>query len=204
MANHGVSCNSKINGNGYFYLFIVYLINHKTKNKHEKKSFNQLIVAAIAIFMVACNTASTDTKMADATETKDSPAFDLAAAKSAIEAENAKFMDAFKKGDSAGVASNYSDDAQALPPNGDPVMKSGIAPLWGSNMRMGVKEVKLVVDDIAGNDDIIAETGHYEILAAENKMLDKGKYVVVWKPVNGVWKIYRDIWNSSMPAAPAK
>ena len=169
-----------------------------------KKSINQLIVAATAIFVVACNTASTDTKTADATETKDSPAFDLVAAKSAIEAENAKFMDAFKKGDSAGAAANYSDDAQMLPPNSEPVMKSGIAPLWGSFMGMGVKEVKLMVDDIAGNADIISETGRYEILAAENKMLDKGKYVVVWKPVNGVWKMYRDIWNTNMPAAPAK
>jgi ketosteroid isomerase-like protein len=168
------------------------------------KSFNQLTAVVVAIFMVACNTASTDSKNADAMETKDSPAFDLATAKSAIEAENAKFMEAFKKGDSAAAASNYSEDAQMLPPNGEPVMKNGIAPLWGSFIGMGVKEVKLVVDDIAGNAEIISETGHYEILAAENKMLDKGKYVVVWKPVNVVWKMYRDIWNTSMPAAPAK
>ena len=67
-----------------------------------------------------------------------------------------------------------------------------------------MKDVKLVVDDISGNQDQIAETGNYEIYAAENKLLDKGKYVVVWKPVNGVWKMYRDIWNTNMPAAPAK
>ena len=44
-----------------------------------KKSINQLIVAASLLIMAACNTASTDTKTADTTETKDSPAFDLAA-----------------------------------------------------------------------------------------------------------------------------
>lgn len=169
-----------------------------------KKLFNQLVVVFISILMVACNSATTDSKTAETTETKDSPAFDLASAKTAIEAENAKFMDAFKKGDSAGAAANYSDDAQMMPPNSEPVMKSGIAPAWGSFMAMGAKEVKLMVDDIAGNADIISETGRYEILATENKTLDKGKYVVVWKPVNGVWKMYRDIWNTSMPAAPAK
>lgn len=169
-----------------------------------KKSISQLIIFTALIIMWACNTASTDTKTADTAETKDSPAFDLASAKSAIEAENAKFMDAFKKGDSAGAASNYAEDAQMFPPNSEPVDKSGIASLWGSNIRMGVKEIKLMVDDIAGNAEIISETGHFEILAAENKLLDKGKYVVVWKPVNGVWKMYRDIWNTSMPAAPAK
>ena len=30
-------------------------------------------------------------------------------------------------------------------------------------------------------------------------MLDKGKYVVVWENENGSWKIYRDIFNTSMP-----
>ena len=169
-----------------------------------KKSVNQLLVAAMAIFMVACNTASTDNKTADATETKDGHAFDLGSAKSAIEAENAKFMDAIKKGDSAGAAANYSVDAQVLAPNSEPVKKGDIAPLWGSFIRMGVKEVKLMVDDISGNADILAETGRYEILVAENKTLDKGKYVVVWKPENGVWKMYRDIFNTSMPAAPVK
>ena len=168
------------------------------------KPFNQLIVATTTIFMVACNSASTDSKTADATEKKETPAFDLATAKTAIEAENAKFMDAFKKGDSAGAASNYAQDALVMPSNAEPVAKSAIAPLWGSFIRMGVKDVKLIVDDIAGNAEIISETGRYEIYAAENKMLDKGKYVVVWKPENGAWKIYRDIFNTNMPAAPAK
>ncbi len=71
-------------------------------------------------------------------------------------------------------------------------------------MRMGVKDVKLITDDISGNADIISETGRYEIYADENKLLDKGKYVVVWKPENGGWKMYRDIFNTSMPAAPPK
>ncbi|MEO5985224.1 MAG: DUF4440 domain-containing protein [Ferruginibacter sp.] len=168
------------------------------------KLFNQLIVATAAVFIVACNSASTDSETSETMETKETTSFDLSSAKSSIEAENAKFMEAFKKGDSAAAASNYSQDAMMLPPNSEPVGKAGIASLWGSFMGMGVKEVKLVVDDIAGNAEIISETGHYEILAAENKMLDKGKYVVVWKPVNGVWKMYRDIWNTSMLAAPAK
>ena len=166
-------------------------------------SFNTLMVAATVMLIVACNNAPSDSK-ATATEKKDSPAFDLATARTAIEAENAKFMEAFKKGDSTGVAANYAQDGMVLPLNGEPVAKSSLATLWGSFIRMGVKEVKLVVDDIAGNAEIISETGRYEIYAAENKMIDKGKYVVVWKQENGVWKMYRDIFNTSMPAAPAK
>ena len=48
------------------------------------------------------------------------------------------------------------------------------------------------------------ETGRYELYDAQNKILDKGKYVVVWKQENGEWKLFRDIFNSDLPAAPAK
>jgi ketosteroid isomerase-like protein len=165
------------------------------------KSINQLIVAATAIFIVACNTASTDSKTAEATETKDKPAFDLASAKSSIEANNVKFIDAIKKGDSAAVAALYAEDALVLPTNREAVKVSDIASFWGGMIRMGVKDLKLMTDDVAGNEDQLAETGRYEIYGAENKLLDKGKYVVVWKPVNGSWKLYRDIFNTSLPAA---
>jgi len=30
-------------------------------------------------------------------------------------------------------------------------------------------------------------------------MLDKGKYIVIWKKVDGEWKYYRDIFNSDLP-----
>ena len=68
----------------------------------------------------------------------------------------------------------------------------------------GSKGFKTLADDVAGNKDQLVETGHYEIYDAENKMIDKGKYVVVWKQENGEWKLFRDIFNSDLPAPPAK
>lgn len=166
------------------------------------KLFNQLIILTAVIFLVACDTASTDKKTADTMDTKAN--FDMSAAKSAIEAGNAKFMDGLKKGDSAAIAALYADDAWVMPPNTEPVKGSDIAAFWGSVIRMGVKDAKFITDDVSGNADMLVETAHYEMYGADNKLLDKGKYVVAWKPVNGEWKLYRDIWNTSMPAAPSK
>ncbi|HET9280262.1 MAG TPA: DUF4440 domain-containing protein [Flavitalea sp.] len=168
------------------------------------KRFKQILAAPIALLMLACNSGSTDTTSAETASTTDSISFDLSTAKSIIEAENTKFIDAIKRGDSSAVASNYSQDAWILPPNSDVVKGNDIPGFWGSFVRMGVKDLKLIIDDISGNEDQIAETGKYEIYGAENKLLDKGKYVVVWKPANGSWKMYRDIFNTSMPAASAK
>jgi ketosteroid isomerase-like protein len=168
------------------------------------KLFIQLMVVSTALFIVACDSASKDNKSSDTANAKDSAQFDLAKAKSAIETENAKFIEAFKKGDSAGVASNYAGDAWVLPPNSTSVKGNEILSLWGSFIRSGVKDLKLSTDDITGSAEQLAETGNYELYGDKNKLLDKGKYVVVWKPQNGNWKMYRDIWNSSMPAEPAK
>ncbi|WP_276502348.1 YybH family protein [Terrimonas pollutisoli] len=167
-----------------------------------KKLSNCLVVAAI-IFLAACNSASTD-KTTGTAESKETASFDLAAAKSSIESMNAKFSESFRKKDSVAIASYYADDAWMLPPNSDPVKGSGIVSLWGEFTRMGFSDLKLMTDDVSGNQDQLAETGHYELIGADNKVMDKGKYVVVWKPVNGGWKLYRDIWNTSMPAAPVK
>ena len=69
---------------------------------------------------------------------------------------------------------------------------------------MGVKEIKLTTDDVTGNGELAGETGKYEMYGNNNKLLDKGKYVVIWKNENGEWKLYRDIWNTSMPAKSKK
>jgi ketosteroid isomerase-like protein len=168
------------------------------------KLFIYLIVVSTALFIVACNSASTDNKSSDAANAKENTPFDLAKAKSAIETENAKFIEALKKGDSAGMASNYANDAWVLPPNSTSVKGNDIASLWGSFVRSGVKDLKLSTDDITGSAEQLAETGNYEIYGDKSKLLDKGKYVVVWKSQNGNWKMYRDIWNSNTPAEPAK
>jgi ketosteroid isomerase-like protein len=81
----------------------------------------------------------------------------------------------------------------------EPVKKEGIESAWGQVIRMGVKSVKVNTVDVIGNAQLLVETGMFELYGDNNKLLDKGKYVVVWKPENGGWKIYRDIGNSNMP-----
>jgi len=167
-----------------------------------KKLSNFMIVITTIILLAACNSA-TENKTSGTAETKET-AFDLTAARSAIDAANAKFIDGLKKGDSTAIAALYADDAVVMPPNMEAVSGAGIVGVWGAAIRMGVKDAKFMTDDVSGNAELVAETARYELYGSDNKLLDKGKYVVVWKPVNGNWKLYRDIWNSSMPAPPAK
>ena len=157
-----------------------------------------LLICSSILLFISCNNSSDNTNKIEGQ--KDNTSFDLSKAKLAVQDMDAKFSDAVRKGDSATMASEYADDAMVFPPNSEAVKKEGIASLWGGLLRMGVKDFKLTTDDVTGNADILIETGRYEVFGAANKSLDKGKYVVTWRNYNGTWKIFRDIWNTSITA----
>jgi uncharacterized protein (TIGR02246 family) len=119
----------------------------------------------------------------------------------AIKAANEKFMAAFSRVDAAGVAALYTEDGQALPPNGDVITgKQGIQTLWQGVMQLGIKGVSLETVEVESHGNTAIEVGKYALMVERGQVIDTGKYVVIWKQEAGQWKLHRDIWNSSRPA----
>lgn len=162
-----------------------------------------LITALSTLSIVACKDAA-KSETSTVLTTDSSKAFNISDAKSAIEADNTQFEEDVRKGDSVGLANHYHADAQFLLPNSEPIGKANIAAAMGGMLRMGIKDVKLTTTDLTGNDDMLLETGTYEMFADKNTSIDKGKFLVAWKKEDGKWKIYRDIINTSMPIIHAK
>ena len=123
-----------------------------------------------------------------------------------IEEANGKFAALLAKGDAAGLAAMYAAGGQLVPPNGDFVSGApDIQKFWQGVMDAGIKSAKLTTLDVTVRGNVAAETGKYDMNGADGKALDSGKYIVVWKREGGRWKLYRDMWNTSMPApTPAK
>ncbi len=120
----------------------------------------------------------------------------------AIVAVNEKFMAAFKMGDAAGIANLYTENGQLLPPNaGFLTGREAVQAVWQSILDMGAKEIKLDIVELEGYGDTAIETSTYTLYDESGQQLDKGKYIVIWKQLNGQWQLYRDIFNSSMPAS---
>lgn len=126
---------------------------------------------------------------------------DMQKARAFIDSFNAKFLEEFKKGDSVALASHYLPDAELLFPNNEPLKGDGILATWGSMLHMGVTDIKFQTTDLTAGGNLLVETGAFELMGEGGKLIDKGKYVIVWKQTNGEWKIYRDISNTSMPAS---
>src|SRR5512145_2457155 len=115
---------------------------------------------------------------------------------SEIAAINRQFEDAARKGDLDRLASLYTADAVALPPDG-PVVKGrdSIKQMWGSiAQQIGLKDVRLATLDFEQAGDTGYEVGEATLTVSSGTAVVK--FVVVWKKLNGQWRLHRDIWNT--------
>jgi uncharacterized protein (TIGR02246 family) len=124
--------------------------------------------------------------------------------KKAISVANDNLMSTYNRGDAPGMAALYTSDGQILPPNGNFVTgRPAIQSFWQALMDMGVKEVMLETVEVDSHGSTAYEVGKFMLHAEGGQMIDKGKYIVIWKKEAGQWRLHRDIFNSSMPP-PAK
>jgi uncharacterized protein (TIGR02246 family) len=115
---------------------------------------------------------------------------------SEIAAVNRQFEEAARKGDLDRLAALYTPDAMAFPPEG-PIVKGrdGIKQMWASVVQqMGLKEVRLNTLDFEQAGDTGYEVGEATLAIATGTAVVK--FVVVWKKVDGQWRLHRDIWNA--------
>lgn len=125
--------------------------------------------------------------------------------RAAIEAEGKKFTAALKKGDAAALAAMYTADAKAFPPNGEITAgRAALQEMWKGAIDSGMRDLSFTVLEVEKKGDIAYEVGKYSVKGSDGKEIDAGKYLVLWKKEGGTWRLYRDIWNSSMPLPPAK
>lgn len=114
--------------------------------------------------------------------------------KSAIDAANRQWVDAYQHGDAAKLASLYTPDAVVLPPGAEMVQgRPAIQAFWQKVIESGLKidALQAVSVEPLGNSaarEIGRGTGH------ASAPVDL-KYVVVWKRDRGAWRLSTDIWN---------
>jgi len=125
------------------------------------------------------------------------------AARSGIEATNARFMTAINSGDVATLAELYTDDAVLCAPNmpmqrGKAAIRATVEDMVHA---MGTPKLQLDTVQVEERDDAAWEIGAYTMTAGGQT--DKGKYLVVWKREGGNWKLAVDMWNTDSPMAAA-
>ena len=109
------------------------------------------------------------------------------------------YEQAFTKHDLAACVALFTDDAQILPQHGPAVAgRQEIEAYLKDNMTPVVAfdtdtEMTLVRGDLA------VEQGRYRVRnVRRGSDIEEGKYVHVWRRVQGDWKLYRMIFNTDV------
>ena len=161
--------------------------------------------SVLAMFVVAAAACAPNPSAAPGSMSASAP--DAASVRTAIEAANARFVEAFKRSDKAGLVANYMDDGLVMTPNqpawrGKEAIDRGFT---GVLAEMSLKDGGATTSDVIVAGDMAIETGTFAWTFATKagaEVKDKGKYVTIWKrQPGGAWKILRDINNTDLPAA---
>ena len=116
----------------------------------------------------------------------------------AIRAAYDAFESTFACADAAGMAALYTADGMLLPTGTGMISGSeAIQDFWQGAMDMGVATAKIDIAEVSEHAHIVVDVGHYVLGAANGHVLERGKYIVIWRNENGRWKLHRDIWNSN-------
>jgi len=138
------------------------------------------------------------------------------AARTAIEAVNARAHRYFAAGNVDSLAIGYAEDVVVMMSNapairGRPAMRAKLAELMG----YGTWEMTATTTRVDANGPLAVEQGSYVMdfkagprapAGMATAFPDTGKYVTAWRKVNGDWLVFADILNTDrrVPAAATK
>ena len=122
-------------------------------------------------------------------------------AREAIAHANKIFEEAHVRGDASTIASQYTEDGQLLWED-RPIIsgRAAIEAEWRKDMGGSGRKATATSTEVQEHGDWAFETGKFVVTSPQGKTIYDGKYICIWKRVNGEWKIYRDMGNKNAPA----
>ncbi len=109
------------------------------------------------------------------------------------------WQSAFDTKDPAELAAIYAEDGALLPPNSEMTNgRAAIEAYWAEFQASGIG-AEITDTEVYAHSDLGYTVGTFIATDAGGATIDEGKYVVIWRNVDGKWQMHRDIWNSSRP-----
>lgn len=161
-----------------------------------------ILLAAGALFISSCDSGK---ETANATSSEAAATTTSAADEEAIRGQVARWLELIKSKDAAAIAQMYAQDGAFMPPNAPiGVGRSAIEQNWAAMLGTPGFELTFAPEQIvvSASGDMALDRGTYRLTVAPEgtKQVDTGKYVVVWRKIDGEWKAAADIINSDLPA----
>ena len=107
--------------------------------------------------------------------------------------------------DAAGTATFYTVDAVLMPPDAEPLAgRASIQEFFERTNAEGSPTVELATVETFVFGDHAWRQGSFRIDGPGEDAPTNGKFVELWKKVDGAWLIHRDIWHANAPRPAAE
>ena len=120
-------------------------------------------------------------------------AIDLVEVRETLQEIDDQFSEDFMNADSIALADHYASDGTFGSVKG----RDNLISAWGKSIRYanknGTPNAKFKITSVSSDGEFVIEIGSYEFADTSNIVKSTGKYLVVRKLENGIWKMYRDI-----------
>jgi uncharacterized protein (TIGR02246 family) len=116
-----------------------------------------------------------------------------------------RYVAAFNDGDADAAAETWADDSKQLAPGAPPAVgrdaiRESIRGVQQMSPQLELQSVDVLVE---GNVAIETGTWSVKLQTPDGRVEDGGPAVRVWRRgADGVWRLYRDIWNSEQRTEP--
>ncbi|MCW5844143.1 MAG: SgcJ/EcaC family oxidoreductase [Caldilinea sp.] len=138
------------------------------------------------------------------------PEPDVAAVTAEIDALFTEYGDSLAADDAERWIQLWVEDGVQLPPNAPPNVGRDVifASISGAMEHYAYRDMDIQVDEVLVAGDLAIARGMYTVSLVprdgSDSILVDGKYTTTFqRQADGTWKIYRDIFNSNVPPAPA-
>lgn len=147
-------------------------------------TFNISILCLLVFLLTNCDQSLNETKK-----------FDLETANSEIELRLRAYEAALGNGNTTALGNLYTEDAEILH-DGRPSTKGrkNIMKTFERMVQDSLTSSGFVTTGLWGNEDLLVEQGTGFFAHSTGKWKSDGNYLLVWKKVDGEWKIFRDTW----------
>lgn len=151
-------------------------------------------VAAVMLMLIAGTACATDSRRA----------VDLAAEEQAIREVDRQLLTAAQSGDAADFAALFAPDGQLLFPN-KPAAVGRDAIRQDAEENFAVPGFSVSWEPsryiISEGGDLAASIGTYNLVLTppQGRIEDRGKYMTLWRKVNGEWLVAADMINTDVP-----
>ncbi len=110
---------------------------------------------------------------------------------------------AFDAKDPAAIAATVAEHGALMPPNSETIGgRAAIEAYWTEPLASGIG-VNLEDTEVYAHGDVGYRVGTYTNIDPGGATVDEGKYVEIWRQVDGDWQISHVILNSNLPLAEA-